>query len=897
MLTHFGTVLYFLARRFYSKLNIPEDVQLRLKNVPEDGEMVYIMRNRNVVDYLVINHVLKRHNLPLAGFANGIDLTFFRSFSKWLTRIWNRMFSPLPESPLSPVEQFEATLDAKKPALLFMRARTLASERHTSPEFFLSLVRRQREQERSIFLVPQYISLSRKPRSKRLSWFDIAFGDPESAGFLRKLAHVLFSSRRTSLRIADPSNLKEMIERNEGLTDERVATKLRRVLRVHLAREAMTVTGPRVKPSHMLRREILERKAFNQELETICEEEGLSKFESKQKAKRYLKEIAASLNFEVVEGFIRFLNFVFNKIYSGIELNKGGVERVREAAKQSRSAPLILVPSHKSHIDYLVISWVFTRRDFISPHIAAGANLSFFPLGLLFRHSGAFFLRRSFKGLSIYKLVFQHYLWKLAREGYPIEFFIEGGRSRTGKLLPPKMGILSMLMEGWRRGEYQDLQFIPVNLSYERVLETGSYRSEQSGAKKESESVGGIVRASSVLRSRYGRVYVSFEEPIRLSEYMQKLGFPEAESLEKPSVRNVTEKLGYKIMRSIQEATVIAPSTLVGTVLLSHERRGISESRLKETAGFLVSLLVRRGIRLSASIQHRLDRHSDLLQKAHLRGAHEYAVAIGDVLGELLDDGLLLIRRLLTVVEGPSDNIIVVPDKNRLEIDNYRNALLSTIAPDCIIATALLVMRGPVSYDDLAEECRKLSYWLRYEFIYQTDRTYNENFEASLNSLIEDGVIALADGFVQIRAPKTLNFYRATLRHLLEGYWLTADALRSLSKGSVEKKSWIKLTSTHGERQLLQGFIKRPESISTIVIQNALMLFENENLVSVRKINHSNKSSLFLTLSSTSTLEELALRRDELGVYLSDPASQSDTSPPLAFTPEALNQDSETEKL
>ncbi len=262
----------------------------------------------------------------------------------------------------------------------------------------------------------------------------------------------------------------------------------------------------------------------------------------------------------------------------------------------------------------------------------------------------------------------------------------------------------------------------------------------------------------------------------------------------------------------------------------------------------------------------------------------------------MLDDGLLLIRRLLKVVEGPSDNIIVVPEKNRLEIDNYRNALLSTIAPDCIIATALLVMRGPVSYDDLSKECQKLSYWLRYEFIYQTDRTYHENFEASLNSLIEDGVIALEDGCVEIKAPKTLNFYRATLRHLLEGYWLTADALRSLSKGSVEKKSWIKLARTHGERQLLQGFIKRPESMSTVVIQNALMLFENEELISTRKINQSSKSSLFLTLSSTSTLEELALRRDELGVYLSDSSVQGDTFPPVAFTPDAITQDAQPKK-
>ena len=155
MLSHFGPILYFVVRRLYSRLNIPDDVQERLKNVPKDGEMVYIMRNRDTADYLIINHVLKRYKLPLAGFANGIDLTFFRSFRKWLGSLWRRMFSPLPDSPLSPTEQLEVTLDAKKPALIFMRARTWAAERSTNPKFILTLVKRQREQSRPIFLIPQ----------------------------------------------------------------------------------------------------------------------------------------------------------------------------------------------------------------------------------------------------------------------------------------------------------------------------------------------------------------------------------------------------------------------------------------------------------------------------------------------------------------------------------------------------------------------------------------------------------------------------------------------------------------------------------------------------------------------------------------------------------------------
>ena len=199
----------------------------------------------------------------------------------------------------------------------------------------------------------------------------------------------------------------------------------------------------------------------------------------------------------------------------------------------------------------------------------------------------------------------------------------------------------------------------------------------------------------------------------------------------------------------------------MGTVLLSHENRGISRAKFRETAGLLVSLLKRRGIRLSASINHRLGRHQHTLESLKERGPQVYSAAIGDILGELLDDGVLLVRRLLKIVEGPNDDILVVPDKSRLPLDIHRNSLLSTIAPDCIIATALTVMRGPVLYDELSEECRKLSHWLRYEFIYQTDRSYETNFNASFDCLVADGVIRREGNVVHIQAPKTLNFYRS----------------------------------------------------------------------------------------------------------------------------------------
>ena len=147
---------------------------------------------------------------------------------------------------------------------------------------------------------------------------------------------------------------------------------------------------------------------FQNEVKAHAKEKEISFEGALDQAKKYLKEIAARPKFVVIELFGRFLDFLFFKVFSGVEIDESDMLRVKEAAKNSRNAPMILVPSHKSHVDYLVVSWVFLRNDFVPPYIAAGANLSFFPLGVLLRNSGAFFLRRSFVGLDLYKMVFKN---------------------------------------------------------------------------------------------------------------------------------------------------------------------------------------------------------------------------------------------------------------------------------------------------------------------------------------------------------------------------------------------------------------------------------------------------------------------------------------------------------
>ncbi|MEE2787533.1 MAG: 1-acyl-sn-glycerol-3-phosphate acyltransferase [Myxococcota bacterium] len=868
MMHEFGGFWRRFAKRFFDHIEIDRETVERVKALPHEGTVVYVMRTRSTLDYLLFNYLFRKYNLPLSKFANGIDLTFFRGVFIWLKALWARNLGEIsPEAPV--LEQLRETVHQKESALLFMKVRALAAERRASPRFIDTLVTLQRTMSNPIFLVPQHLAWPRKPASKKQGWLDIAFGHRDASGKMRKIVHFLLSSHTASVQMGEPINLKSVLADHDGWSDERIARKVRRVLMIHLAREAMAISGPKVKPSSMIQREILERKRFREDLISLARAEGLSPYDAQEKAAKHLKEIAASMQFEVLSGFCRALNFLFHKIFRGIEVNPEGMKRVKEAARLSRTAPLVLIPSHKSHIDYLVISWLFFNHQFVPPHIAAGANLSFFPVGTLFRHSGAFFLRRSFNGMPIYKLVFKNYLWKLIREGYPVEFFIEGGRSRTGKLLPPKLGMLSMLLEGIQKGEFKDLQFVPINVSYERVLETGSYRHELTGGSKTEESVTEVVRAGKVLRSRYGRVYANIGEPIRFSEY---LGMAPADAMKDMSTRRYrqfTRQLAYHLLRRIQESTVVSPTALIGTALLSHHRRGISATRLRELVGFMVELLERRNASMSASIRHVLKKHASAIEEADRLNRREGARARGDALRGLLDEGLLLLKRLVDCVQRGNELVYTVADKHRIELDYYRNPILSIMSADCLVSSALRAFDEPVPIDILAAEVRRLSYWFRLEFIYNSSQSFDENFQETLNRLEMEGLITVSDeDVVTPSAPLAIDFLRGMMLHLVEGYWVSADSIRSLFTKPMEQSDWIEYARAHADNEFLQGDVRRAESASTAVIKNALSLFVEEGLIQRNQTGGGRRRESYLALGQEHSREDVAFRRDELGMFL-----------------------------
>lgn len=854
-----GALLRWLGRRLFTHIRLSEEAARRVQGMIGDGQPIYVMRTRSLLDYLCFNHLFIRSGLPLARFANGLDLRLIRGLKLWTVDTWRRLTGQQPPDPPETTQLTRCVAQGNS-ALVFMRARRRGRLKATDPALFEALVRQQRAQEAPLLLVPQHIVWPRKPPSQRRTWVDILFGDRDAPGRLRKLAHFFVHRKRARVQIGDPINLAQMLAEHPDFDDARLARKLRRVLGVHLAQEAMAIHGPHVKPWWQIQDEILNAAGFQRGLAQEAEAAGVAMQDAQVQARKDLRHIAARTSFTSLVFMARMLDFLFNRIYDGVEVDLEGIERLKQAGKHIRSAPLILIPSHKSHIDYLVLSWMLLRHGFVPPHIAAGANLSFFPLGPFFRKNAAFFLKRSFKGQPLYKHTFKSYLWKLVREGYPVEFFIEGGRSRTGKLLPPKLGMLSMLMEGVSAGAYKDLQLVPINISYERVVESAAYRRELTGGEKSPETVSGVMKAGKVLRHRYGRVYVSLEAPVRLSDW---LASRDPEQPLKEEVRS----LGYHMMRRVQDATVITPSALVATVCLSHHRRAISEDRARGQVGFLVSFLLARGARLSHSIAHTLAGAS--LLSPDPTPARRRGEALRGVVEEALD--LLAKARLLQLSTELNPRVISVPDKARIELDYYRNTLLGLIAPEALVAAALRANGGALPWPLLSKSVRDLSRWLQREFIYETGITFDESLERTVNTLAADQLLTVSgEGdarVVTVQSPHIIDFLQGTILHLIEGYWLAADTLRVLVHGATDGKAWLSHARDQAEREFLEGDLQRAEAASTAILKNALDLFVEEGLVQ-RQTPEGRRSQPVYSLAPEITLEDVAFRRDDIGGYL-----------------------------
>lgn len=813
-------ILRWIYTRFFRHMRVDERWSGVVREAAARGVVVYVMRSISVLDFLCLDYLLKRFRLPLVRFVNDLGLWILEPFGRGERRL--RLRPQIPQE-----EALARVLHEQESALLFLRRPPTLGERPKGHglerDLIRTLVEQQRKLDRPILLVPQTFVWTKRPPNKKPTIIDLLFGPSEWPGRIRVFLRFLLNFRNAQLRSGEPFDLAAFLADHQDLTDAEAADRVRYALLRRMEREQAIVLGPAKKTAARIRAELLRSPRVRKHIEAAAREQKKPIAVVEKEADKELKKLCAMMDPNAIGLFARFLDWLWSRIYDGLVIDHEGLERVREAA---RRGPLILLPSHKSHVDYLVLSYVLARNAISAPLIAAGDNLSFFPVGPFLRRSGAFFIRRTFQGRKLYTALVDAYLRRILVEGFNVEFFMEGGRSRTGKLLPPKLGLLSMVVDAGLKLPSVSLSFVPISVGYERIIEEGSYTRELGGGEKRPESVGGLLRSSRVLRSRYGRLYVQFGQVFDLHELLEESarlrGEPESTelwSLKPPERRALIQRIAHRVTYEINRVTMVTPASLVGTALMSHRRRGMTHADLVGRASDLLRALQRVGARIARPIALEGER----------RELREDAVE--ETLALFTD------ARLIETKEVEGERIHTVPDGRRLALEYHKNTILHFFVPSALIATAL-VLQGdePLDEPTLRERVARLSRLFKYEFMYRADATFDEIFDDALGTMVDAGEVDRGDAGLRAVEGSLVPVYATMLRTYFESYLLAVRGLATLKKErSVKTKEWTKQTLALGQKMFLAGELELRESISRPKLENALHALKDFGLVRITR--------------------------------------------------------------
>ncbi len=454
-----NTLISLIFSYFVPRVSIPKEDKKTIRELARKGTVIYAQKNRSSLDFLFFQHRYYIEGLPYPVFGNFINMIWWQPLKSVARILLSRLYCFIEgiESPNPYRTDYVRRMSQDgHSSILFLRNPTGLLKRFAIKETddpVVYLLRAQKVMKRTIYIIPHIIIYHKRPDTAGKGVFDVLFGPKDVPGLLRRIVVFLTNYRRAFVKIGDPISLKEFLAQKKNEVDGEISYDLRRTLLDNIEREERLIKGPILKSRLELMEMVLWDDDFQERIQNLSEVTREPIQSLRKRAVSQLDEIAADYNITYIQMFDMVVTWMWNNIFNGFDIDEAGLNKVREAGKKSS---LVIVPCHKSHVDYLVLSQVFFHNNLTPPHIAAGVNLSFFPLGHIFRKSGAFFLKRTFRGDPLYPIVFSTYVKTILSEGFSIEFFIEGGRSRTGKLVMPKLGLLSIIIDAYlsrgRRG-------------------------------------------------------------------------------------------------------------------------------------------------------------------------------------------------------------------------------------------------------------------------------------------------------------------------------------------------------------------------------------------------------------------------------------------------------------
>ena len=794
--------LYLLsgAAFFFRKLRMDDRSADNIRRANERGPVVYVFHTKSKLDWLALNRMLNQRRLPLAALSHGMRTLWFRPVLDMAQQAWGVLRSFFTKSTETETLR-TALLSGQSITVFLTRIQNFVS---TDTQVLDQLFSLQKELDKPIQLVPIAVVWQRKPTKVRSDLRRFILGSEDQPGPLLKMLSVANRDHEPIVQAGEAVPLPEALERYASQPLKRQVRAVRLLLKRYLYRETHVIKGPKIRPYSWFLRQVLNAPEIKQLIQDETKLTGKSEERVRKEIEKNLQHIAARFNFRVLKMMAMICRFIWYRIFSGVDMREEDVERLRNAVREGTP---ILVPCHRSHLDYLLISSQCYEMGLLVPYIVAGENLSFFPMGYIFRSSGAFFIKRSFKKDRIFPKVFARYVKLLIREEIPMEFFIEGGRSRTGKLLYPRLGMLGMAVDSAvdiRKDRV--ISLLPIAVSYEQIAEEKAYARELSGEKKKKESVKGLLKASSVLKKRFGKVYIRIGEPILLNEIIARYDEPWKQMTQERKKEEL-QAIGEKIMFGIGRNMLILPTGITAMALLTESKGGVRLELIQERANRFDNVLRYMGAMSADSLTH----GGWVVEEAMKRFSSE---------------------KWIERISDERGDIIRIVSESRITMEYYKNGLIHFMAPLSLLANAILANEDVCQGDDTLRYFLVAAFVFRYEFTTDPALDLEELAIQSREIMIHYGALEKDEaGKYSVRKKDLLKELAQVTHNFFEAYLWTLRGCLALQDRAITQKELPKKLQEYGKARLATGEIRRPESLSTVNISNAVKAFSEEGVL------------------------------------------------------------------
>lgn len=562
----------------------------------------------------------------------------------------------------------------------------------------------------------------------------------------------------------------------------------------------------------------------------------------KERALKCLKEIAADFSLNYIKSMEKMLDAALPRLYDGINFNEGDVN-LEELTKQGS---VVLVPNHQSHADYLAINYQVFKKYGFPVYIAGGINLNIFPIGTMFRKSGCFFIRRSFSNDITYKLTLEAYLYYLLKEKKPIEFFFEGGRSRTGKLLPPRYGLYQMLIEAHNvlsdQGEKTPLIFLPVSIVHEYVPEQKSLARELSGGKKKKESTGQLFGLFKLFAYQFGSVHINLGKPIDMVK-------EPAEKLKKQ-----TQNLAFKCFREVGRNMMVTPTSLLALVLLDEPQGALLWSDIIAKAKAVITHCKKFDIPVTSSLD-----------------CENFEAALGRAMDILVGNKKI---ELIGRNDGTSHPFYSIKEESRTEILYFKNTILHHFLVPWVITGAWINMfNGRINTVEdlksffLAQRAQlKQEFYLPtvHEFFLKTLKVISDCIGREVKSLEDCLELSRKELYAIVANLGVFSRVCSTINEAYYGAMVAMKELHAKNPQGFKYDTYTKkMKETLDELRNLGRVVKYKESFSIAIAKSSMTYFQQmgviDNIDGLYTIVEHDKFALLLKKYENDLIDKLAL--------------------------------------